>query len=274
MEQRVAVITGAASGIGWALTQACVQRNMAIVMADVAEESLHQKAQQIGGPVLPVVCDVKHFEQVEQLAEQAFQQFKHVDLVINNAGICAPFAPLWELTPQQIQDVMDVNVYGIIHGVQAFLPRLFQQAHRSKIVNMASFYGLCSGSLIAPYAMSKHAILALSESLFFDLRRLNKPVDVSVVCPSFVNTSLLNSSSPNPALHQIVETWMERGRPAADVAEHILDELEKEVFYILPDKEVKAYCEERTQAIVEQTAPHRHSLEKIMTALYERASRS
>ena len=127
---------------------------------------------------------------------------------------------------------------------------------------------------MAAYAMSKHAIVALSESLYFDLKRLDKSVDISVVCPSFVNTDLIHNSKPKDAnpLQDIVHQLVQRSRPADDVADYILREVKNGSFYILPDKEVKDYCLQRTQAIVDQTQPHEHSLEKIIRSLSRRAS--
>ena len=277
--KRVAVITGAASGIGLALAKLCVQRGINVVMADNAITTLHDEVAKLrshdSAEVIDVVCDVTKPESLQQLATQTIERFNRVDWLFNNAGISGHLAPLWELTPEHIRTVMDVNLYGVIHGIQAFLPFMFNQQHRSHIINMASFYGLCSGSQMAAYAMSKHAIVALSESVYFDLQRLNKPVDVSVVCPSFVSTQLLTSStSPlhNNKLHTMLSDLIARSRPAEDVAEHIIGEVLKNTFYILPDKEVKEYCAQRTLAITEQTQPHQHSLEKIIAVLSKRAS--
>ncbi|KTD11270.1 SDR family NAD(P)-dependent oxidoreductase [Legionella jamestowniensis] len=275
--QKVAVITGAASGIGLALAQACIQRGMHVVMADNAVTTLCDQVEQLSNlgqaEVLGVVCDVTKVESLRHLAKQTFEYFNRVDWVFNNAGISGHLAPVWELTPEHIRKVMDVNLHGVVHGVQAFLPFMFKQTHRAHIINMASLYGLCSGSQMSAYAMSKHAIVALSESLYFDLKRLNKPVDVSVVCPSFANTQLLKNSTPlhTDALHDMVAELVARSRPAEDVAAHILREVENKTFYILPDKEVKDYCEQRTQAIVNQTDPYPHSLEKIIASLSKRA---
>lgn len=275
--KRVAVITGAASGIGLALTKACMQNDMHVVMADNAVTALSDKLEalslQANTELLGVVCDVTKLDDVRQLAKKTLERFNRVDLLINNAGISGPLAPIWEQTTEQVRQVIDVNLHGVIHGVQVFLPFMFKQSHRSQLVNMASFYGLCSGSQLASYAMSKHAIVALSESLYFDLRRMNKPVDVSVVCPSFANTQLLANSSPlcPDRLHSMVGALIERSRSAEDVADHIMRELDKKTFYILPDKEVKDYCEQRTKAIVEQNPPHEHSVEKIIASLSERA---
>ncbi|KTC85554.1 MULTISPECIES: SDR family NAD(P)-dependent oxidoreductase [Legionella] len=275
--QRVAVITGAASGIGLALSQICLQQGIHVVMADNAVTALCDKVEQLSdqarAEVLGVVCDVTKPESLRHLAKQTYERFNRVDWLFNNAGISGHLAPIWELTSEHIRRVMDINLHGAIHGLQAFLPLMFKQTHRSHVINMASFYGLCSGSQMAAYAMSKHALVALSESLYFDLQRLNKPVDVSVVCPSFANTSLLTNSTPlhTDKLHHMVAELVARSRPALDVAEHIIREVKNNTFYILPDREVKDYCEQRAKAIIEQTEPHRHSLEKIIASLSKRA---
>lgn len=275
--KRVAVITGAANGIGLALTKTCIQNNMHVVMADNAATDLANQIELLRlrakSELLGVVCDVSSFEDVRVLARQTYDRFDRVDLLINNAGISGHLAPIWEQTNEHVRQVLDINLHGVINGVQVFLPYMFEQSYRSHIVNMASIYGLCSGSHMASYAMSKHAIVALSESLHFDLRRLEKPVDVSVVCPSFANTQLLKNSSPlfPDKLHGMVSDLIERSRPAEEVANHIMQELNKKRFYILPDKEVKDYCEQRTKAILEQNLPYEHNLEKIIASLSRRA---
>lgn len=275
--QKVAVITGAASGIGLALAQVCLQRGIRVVMADNAVTTLCDRVEQLSHQskteVLGVVCDVTKAESLRHLAKQTYEHFNRVDWLFNNAGVSGHLAPIWELTNEHIRKVMDINLYGVIHGLQAFLPLMFKQSHRSHIINMASFYGLCSGSQMAAYAMSKHAIVALSESLYFDLTRLEKPVDVSVVCPSFAQTQLITNSTPlhTDKLHDMVAELVARSRPADDVANHIVKEVENKTFYILPDREVKEYCEQRTKAIIEQTEPYQHSLEKIIVSLSKRA---
>jgi NAD(P)-dependent dehydrogenase (short-subunit alcohol dehydrogenase family) len=275
--RRVAVITGAANGIGLALAQHCLQRGMNVVMADNAISTLCDRVEQLSGQaeaeVFGVTCDVTKPENLKHLAKQTMERFNRIDWLFNNAGICGHLEPIWELTSEHIRKVMDVNLYGVIYSIQAFLPIMFNQTHRSNIINMSSFYGLCSGSQMSAYAMSKHALVALSESLYFDLKRLNKPVDVSVVCPSFTNTQLLVNSTPinNNKLHEMLTTLIERSRPAEDVAQYILYELEKNTFYILPDKEVKEYCKERAEAIINQTEPHQHSIEKLISSLSDRA---
>ncbi len=278
VSNKLAVITGAASGIGLALTKACIKEGMDIVMADIDEAALNHQVNLLnvltGSQVVGIACNVSKEEDVKRLAGDVFERFKRVDLLINNAGIMGHLAPIWELSLNHVRHVLDVNLYGVLHGVQSFLPFMLEQEHRSHIVNMASFYGLCSGSQMAAYAMSKHAIVALSESVYFDLHRLNKPVDISVVCPSFTDTKLMLHSAPEntTVLHQMVEKLMSHSRSADDVADHILQEIKNNTFYILPDQEVKQYCEQRTKAISEQTMPHEHNIEKILAALSIRST--
>lgn len=276
VNKKVAVITGAANGIGLALAKACLQDGMNLVMTDIAEPILNDQVKQLRESsqteILSVVCDVTKRDHVENLAKQTYEHFNRVDLLINNAGVSGHLAPLWELSYEHVREVLDINLHGVVHGVQVFLPLMFKQKHRSQVVNMASLYGLCSGSQMAAYAMSKHAIVALSESLYFDLRRLKKPVDISVVCPSFANTQLLMNSAPTQGddLHSRINDLMERSRSPEEVAEDIMREIKNRIFYILPDKEVKNYCEQRTLAILNQTMPHEHSFEKIIASLSRR----
>lgn len=124
--------------------------------------------------------------------------------------------------------------------------------------------------------MSKHAVLALSESMYFDLKRLERPVDVSVAFPSFTDTGLLshNEDEANSAFHHSLHSLLSHSRPASEVALHIVQEVEQKRFYILPDKEVKGYCEERTRAILLQEKPHLNNIEQLMNSLIQRKNRS
>lgn len=276
---KVAVITGAANGIGRALSLVCLQRGVNVVMVDKDSAKLNHEAQQLMAQfpdqIMTVSCDVTKTLEVEDLVQQTYKQFNRVDWIYNNAGIIGNLAPVWELKPEQISEVMDVNLYGMIHLIRAFIPLLFKQDGPSHIINIASLYALCSGSQTAAYAMSKQAVLALSESLHFDLKRLEKPVGVSVVFPSFTDTSLLSnpSSDKTNSFHDTLNSLLSHSRPALDVAQHIVQEVEQKRFYIFPDKEVKGYCEERTNAILMQEEPHLNTIEKLMNSLINRKKR-
>ena len=220
-------------------------------------------------------CDITQLDEVRSLAVTIEQNVPQIDWIFNNAGIIGTMAPLWELTCEDIHKVIEVNVYGMIHIIQSFMPFLFQQQSSSHIINMASLYAVCSGSQVASYSMSKHAVLALSESLYFDLKRLNKSVEVSVVLPSFTDTALLSPPAAQEisSFHNSLNSLLAHSRPAMDVASHIIEEVEQKKFYIFPDKEVKGYCEERIESMVQQKEPHLHNVEKVIRSLIKRSQK-
>lgn len=272
---KVAVITGAANGIGLALSQIHLEKNNTVVMIDKDHVKLMLQAEQLKtkfpGKVVPICSDITQAEEVTHLAQQIIRDVGRIDWLFNNAGIIGQLAPVWELDLGSAQEVMNVNLYGMLRIIQAFTPFLFGQNHRSHIINMASLYALCSSSQTSAYAMSKHAVLALSEALYFDLMCMNKPVDVSVVFPSFTDTGLLaNNSADSSSFHKTLQSLLSHSRPAFECAKHIIHEVEQNNFYIFPDKEVKEYCEQRTQAVLLQENPYVTNIEKLIGSLLKR----
>lgn len=278
-EKAVSVITGAAQGIGLALARACLDAGMHVVMADnnVSElcNAVERLSEQYHHDILGVVCDVSQANSLRQLAAKVYETFPKVDFLFNNAGISGQLAPIWEITPEHVSKVLDVNLFGAIHGVHAFVPKMLEQGSPAHIINMASLYGLCAGSHVAAYAMSKHALVALSESLYFDLQAAGHDIAVSVVCPSFTNTKLMNNACTfqNTALQDALKQLFERARPAEDVAVYILKQTLSGAFYIFPDAEVKTYFSDRTEYALQGELPKAHALEKLMVRLRERAER-
>ena len=279
MINSVAVITGAASGIGLALAANCASQGMTVVMVDKNETVLIQEADALRAlypnAIHSEICDVSAEVQVLQLAKTLFSSFGRVDLLINNAGISGKIAPLWELSTADIHRVIDVNVYGMVYGIKAFLPYWFEHNQPAHIVNMASIYGLCSGSQLAAYTMSKHAIIALSESLYFDLHQLEKPIHVSVACPTLTNTRLISNSNTEEAslFHTLLNRSLEEAQSSQEVAALIMQGIADKLFYIFPDTNVKSYCEAYQNAVVAQTAPHEHELEKRFQTLSRHAAK-
>jgi len=273
---KVAIITGAASGIGFALTCVYLNRGITVVMVDKDLVKLKNEAlslsKEYGDLVVHFPCDITKPNEVEALVHFIDTQFERIDWIYNNAGIIGSLAPVWELTTEEIRQVMEVNLYGMIHIIRAFIPRLLKQETPSHIINMASLYALCSSSQTAAYSMSKHAVLALSESLYFDLSRQEQPVRISVAFPSFTDTSLLTSKSDDniAPFHESLNSLLSHSRPAKEVAEHIIQEVEQNRFYIMPDKEVKGYCDERTKSILLQEPPCLNPVEKIIGSLINR----
>lgn len=272
---KVAVITGAASGIGLALSQVLLQKGHTVVMVDKDEPQLKAQALKLEEHHPSLVyyqcCDVTDAKAVKALAHFVKTQFDSIDWLYNNAGIIGPLAPIWTLEIDAIQQVMAVNLYGMIHMIQAFVPLLLNQAKPSHVINMASLYALCTGSQLAAYSMSKHAVLALSESLHFDLQRLQDNIHVSVVFPSFTDTALLTTpTDTTDPFQETLKQFLTHSRPAIDLANLVIEAVDKKEFYIFPDKEVKGYCEGRTASLINQDTPHVTNIEKLMNSLRKR----
>lgn len=276
---KTALITGAANGIGLALSHVYLEQGVSVVLVDKNQAKLSYEAQALKAQypdlVLDYPCDITKIEDIERLIQRLQQDKLTIDYVYNNAGIIGPLAPVWEVPIDQIKAVLEVNLVGMVQLTQAIIPLLFAQEQPSHIVNMASLYSLCSSSYTATYAMSKHAVLAFSEALHFDLAQKGKAISVSVVFPSFTDTSLLadkESAESNP-FHNSLNALLSHSRPAIEVAKHVVEQVEQNQFYIFPDKEVKGYCEERTQAALNQEQPRVHSVERLIGALMNRKKR-
>jgi NAD(P)-dependent dehydrogenase (short-subunit alcohol dehydrogenase family) len=194
---KVAVVTGAASGIGLAMTRRFVDEGMRVVMADVEEPKLVEVASKLesdGADVLAVLTDVTDPDQVQALADQAVRHHGAVHLVCNNAGV-APGGPMLSTTPRDWQWTVGVNVLGVAYGVTTFGPLLVEQGE-GHIVNTASEAGLVTTSMLGMYCATKHAVVGLSESLYRELE--GTPVGVSVLCPNLVRTSIFQSERNRP----------------------------------------------------------------------------
>ncbi len=202
-EGKVAVITGAASGIGFGLAEQAAKRGMSVVLADIEEaalEAAEAKLRGSGVKTLSVVTDVSQAEQVQALSDRAFDTFGSVGLLCNNAGVQVTVTrPVWRYSLGDWQWLMGVNLWGAIHGVQAFLPRMMEQDIDSHILNTSSVAGVIAGPGLAVYKVTKHGVLSLSESLYHDLQLANARVGVSVFCPDVVKTGLRTAGRNRPA---------------------------------------------------------------------------
>ncbi|MEV0106309.1 SDR family NAD(P)-dependent oxidoreductase [Nocardia sp. NPDC050799] len=185
---QVAVVTGAANGIGRAVAAALVDRGLRVVVADVEAETLARTAAELGDPVLAVPTDVADIDQVRALADRTLATFGRVDLVVNNAGVGAG-GPSWDIAPAEWDRVWSVNVGGVVNGIHVFTPHLIAGGG-GHIVNTASLAGLTVGLFGAPYAASKSAIISISESLRGELDIIAPNIGVTVVCPGPVDTRM------------------------------------------------------------------------------------
>jgi NAD(P)-dependent dehydrogenase (short-subunit alcohol dehydrogenase family) len=245
---RVAVVTGAASGIGLALSQRLAGEGMRVVMADVEGPALAEAADLLAGrgsEVLPVVTDVSSGEQMDALRDRALEAFGAVHLVCTNAGVTGLGRPLWEMSRGEWDWVLGVNLWGVINGIRAFVPVLLEQ-ESAHVVNTASLAGLTAG-ILGPYSVTKHAVVALSEGLHFQLAQRGAPVGVSVLCPGWVRTRIADADRNRPAelpptpegepapaaAREIVRQLVEAGMDPAHVAGHVVDAVRSGRFYVL-----------------------------------------
>jgi NAD(P)-dependent dehydrogenase (short-subunit alcohol dehydrogenase family) len=266
----VAVVTGAASGIGLGLCERFAAEGMRVVMADVEGPALQEAAVRLaeqGARVLAVPTDVAKAEQVEALRDAAVRAFGAVHVVCNNAGVGGPHGPLWQATLGDWDWVLGVNLWGVIHGTRVFVPLLLEQdvAH---IVNTASVFGIFAGAL-GPYGISKHAVVALSETLHFQLRELRARVGVSVLCPGAVRTRFGSSARNRPAeagpsavsgeAERASEEQFDRllaaAKQPAEVAELVLHSIREGRFYILTSDNRNAAIRRRGEEILAGDPP-------------------
>jgi NAD(P)-dependent dehydrogenase (short-subunit alcohol dehydrogenase family) len=245
---KVAVVTGAASGIGLALAQKAASEGMRVVLADVEEKALDAAVTDLRRrefEVLGVVTDVTKAESVEALRDRALAAYGKVHLVCNNAGVAGGGAvPIWETTPKDWQWVFGVNFWGVLNGVRTFLPLLLDQGEEGHVVNTGSIAGLVNGNGI--YGVSKHAVVALSESMFSQLKLREAKVGVSVLCPGFVSTRIYeadrnrpaelqneNAAPVDPEARRAMSRVVTEGTPPSEVAEKVFEGIREERLYII-----------------------------------------
>ena len=192
----VAVVTGAASGIGLALARAFLARGLRVVLSDVRPDELAVAAAGLAGEVHPVVADVRSDDGMAALAAAAQVAFGPVDIACLNAGVAPDPGPMWELPMSTWQWTLDVALLGVIHGIRAFVPGMVAR-ERGHLMTTASVGGLVALPGMGPYSAAKHAVVGLSESLRAELDRVAPSVGVSVLCPGLVDTPLPTSTRQN-----------------------------------------------------------------------------
>lgn len=205
LKGKTAVITGAASGIGLALTKTFVDEGMRVVMADVDEDSLANAASDLekeGAEVLGVLCDVSDSSSINALAESTVKNFGPPQVLCNNAGV-APVGPILGTTPEEWQWTVGVNVLGVAYGTQAFTPFMLEQGE-GHIINTASQAGLMTTPILGLYCATKHAVVGFTESLYRELE--DTPIGVSCLCPEFIKTAIADPARLRPDWVKVDET--------------------------------------------------------------------
>ena len=206
---KVAVITGGASGIGFSMAETFAAEGMKLVLGDVEEGALDRAVQALsdkGHEAIGVRCDVSKFDQVEALAQAALDRFGGIHILVNNAGVSIT-GPIFEMSLDDWRWVYDVNVWGIIHGIKAFVPLMMKQGEQGHVVNVASLAAFHGTGDHAPYCSSKAAALSITESLWSELAAFDTEIGVSVVCPGMVDTAINKSWRNRPSADR---PWSER----------------------------------------------------------------
>jgi len=259
---QVAVVTGAASGIGLGIAKAMAGRGLSVVLADVEEGALADATKAVearGVPAIGVPTDVSDAWQVDELARRALERFGRVDVVCNNAGVATNNKATWEMDELDWQWVLGVNLWGVIHGIRSFVPALVAQGH-GHVVNTASIVGLLYGLEIAPYTASKHAVVAISETMRGELATRAPGVGVTVLCPSYVPTRIGDAERNRPTA--LTPDWgaavhgtprdrsrFEPVQPDA-VGEMVADAVESGRFYLSTHPGVDTLIRHRFDAIL------------------------
>ena len=262
-EGKTAVVTGAASGIGFGLAQRFAEENMQVVMADLEQTALEEAVEKLEKQqhrVVGIPADVLIQESVNELYSKSRETFGNIHVLCNNAGIAASSGnkPIWEVERADWQWTLGVNFYGVLYGIQAFLPHMIEHGEDGHVVTTASLAGLIRGA--GPYGVSKHAVRALAETLNSDLVARGAKIRSSVLCPGFVNTNIGKSERNRPSnLTQLqapledidnspIMALLRNGKEPSEIADIVIEAIRDDLFYILPhpawDDTLKTYFEE------------------------------
>jgi NAD(P)-dependent dehydrogenase (short-subunit alcohol dehydrogenase family) len=269
MEQlhgKVAVVTGAGSGIGRALVRRFAGEQMRVVAADVEGTALAETVDGLVG-TSTFVADVANFDDVDALAEHAYETFGATDVLCNNAGVFAG-GLMWERPPSDFAWTLGVNLWGILNGIRAFVPRMLAAGSAAHIVNTVSMAGVCTNAFSGPYTVSKFAAQAATECLAHDLRAIGAAIKVSAVVPGSVATRIASSGRNRPeslaAARSDDATFVEQaladltstqGAPPEDVATMILDAIRTDRFLVPTKPSYAQQLRDRFDALLERELP-------------------
>jgi NAD(P)-dependent dehydrogenase (short-subunit alcohol dehydrogenase family) len=269
-EGRVAVVTGAASGIGRALVNRFVDEKMRVVLADVEVGPLREAEAELldsHADVLAIQTDVRRLESVEALHQRVIDAYGEVNVLCNNAGV-AVTGVTWEQSTADWDWALGVNLLGAVNAIRTFLPGMIAHGHEGHIVNTASLGGLAATPFQGAYSVSKFAVVGLSENLFMDLKATGARIGVSVLCPGFVNTRIMDcarnrpveygapaASDPNDPAVQALRQMMAAGMDPAAVAECAVAAIRADRLYVLTHPEWDDAIRDRTDAMLSGRNP-------------------
>ena len=267
LKGRVAVVTGAGSGIGLGLARRLREEGMKLVLADIDQDALEEARKGLGGAdTIAVRTDVAKPAEMEALGRAALDAFGAVHVLCNNAGVSVG-GPVWEASEGDWDWVLGVNLRGMITGLRVFMPIILEQDW-GHVVNTASSAGLIA-AVLGPYSVSKHAAVALSESLHLSLRSQGANVGVSVLCPGWVRTRIVESDRNRPreygpgaelrpeqeAIREVIQGLVDGGMETSEVADHVVRAIHDRRFYVLTHESTRAAIESRFEAVLSGNPP-------------------
>ena len=272
-QKKVVVITGAASGIGRAMADAFAKEGALLVIADIETNPLKAAEHEIRGSgveVLAVRTDVANADSVAALVQATLDRFGAVHVGCNNAGVGQSLRPIWEFSTEYWQWLLGINLWGVIHGMRTFIPILLRQQCEGHVVNTASVAGLVSYPLpyLGVYSAAKHAVVSISETLAADLALTKSNIKVSVLCPGFVRTQIMNAERHRPAnlaaeghanaeLEAMWRAGIDAGIDPTEIAAHVLSAIREERLYILPSPDLNETVRVHAEDLVLQRNPVR-----------------
>jgi NAD(P)-dependent dehydrogenase (short-subunit alcohol dehydrogenase family) len=269
-------VTGAASGIGRALAERFAAEGMQVVLADHDAPALEKAAQELaatGARIISVVGDVARGEDAARLAAQTREAFGKVHILCNNAGVSGAVGPMWLLSENDWAWTLGVNLWGVIHGIRAFVGDMIAHGEAAHVINTSSIAGMLAPPFMGPYVASKHAVVSLSETLARELQATGAKVRVSVLCPAWVRTNIVDTERHRPqelanagsgastgepvrqSMASAVRDLVANGKAPSEIAERVMEAVRDERFYILPHTEMLAAVDQRFRDIKEDRYP-------------------
>lgn len=276
---KIAVITGAGSGMGAAMARRFAGEGMKIVVADIdlaAAESTVADVLAAGGDAIAVRADVSRQDEVQAMADRAWDHFGAVHVLVNNAGIVPSgrYRQIWDFPLEDWRWSFDVNLMGVVHGIRSFIPRMIAEGVDGHVVTTASIAGLISGSGSPVYSAAKHAAVRATEALYASLKDMNSPIGVTLLCPGLVNTNIYRSernrpdqlrpdqgiAEETPELQAIADSLYRSAISPEAVADMVFDAMQRRQFYLLTSDKYDPQVRERAEAMLERRNPEFESL--------------
>ena len=258
---KVAVITGAASGIGEALVLHSASQGMSVVLADINQKQLNalsKRLDDLGAPYLALATDVSDPEAVEKLAAASFERFGRVDMLFNNAGVLFT-GYSWERSLEDWKWLLGINLMGVVHGIRSFVPRMLEQGGESHIINTSSVGGLVAMPQLGPYTASKMAVRGITETLYQEMQEVNPQLSVSLLCPGPIDTAMAATArqGTGDTTGDIPEPSGDY-MPAQQCAEIVFEAIRCNKFWIFTHPELKRACLQQLKSMLDDGHDENH----------------